>query len=215
MKPLAIFDLDYTLLEGDSEFMWSRFLFDQKLVGQDFLARISAYYEDYDGGSLDFREYEAFQLYPLTLLSPANCLRLRTDYLEKIRAVVRPGMLREVKRHRDEGYETLLISAANSFLAEPIAEMLGFTNLICTMVKRVGEEYTTELDGVPAFREGKIRRLEQWLVGNKMTLADSWGYSDSYNDLPLLEMVANPVAVTPDLRLEQHARQEGWKILRL
>jgi HAD superfamily hydrolase (TIGR01490 family) len=215
MKPLALFDLDYTLLEGDSEFMWSRFMSDQKLVGPDFMKRISAYYQDYDEGRLDIHEYQAFLLRPLTLFSPADRVRLRSEYLETVRAVIRPGMMREVQRHRDEGYVTLLISASNSFVVEPIAGMLGFTDLICTKIKRDGENYTTELDGVPAFREGKVRRLQDWLAGKMMTLSESWGYSDSFNDLPLLEMVANPVAVTPDPRLDQHARQEGWKILRL
>ncbi len=213
MQPLALFDLDFTMLDGDSEFMWSRFLFDQKLVGQDFMDGISAFYRDYDAGCLDIYVYQSFLLGPLTLLSVTQREHLLADYMDRVRLVVRPEMLAVAQRHRDDGYEMLLISATNHFLVEPTARLLGFNNIICTNAKRDGEAYTTMLEGIPAFREGKVRRLEQWLAENGLTLEGSWGYSDSFNDLPLLELVTHPVAVKPDARLEQHARQRGWMIL--
>jgi HAD superfamily hydrolase (TIGR01490 family) len=215
MQHLALFDLDFTLLEGDSESMWSSFMFDQKLVDKGFLERISAYYEDYEKGHLDIYEYEAFLLGPLTLLTPAECQRLLKEYLLKIRKALRPRMLRQLRRHRAGGHIPLLVTASNNFIAGPIAELLGFNHLICTKIKRNGEAYTTELDGIPAFREGKVWRLEQWLAETKLTLENSWGYSDSHNDLPLLQLMTHPVAVTPDALLEQHARQQGWKIITL
>jgi HAD superfamily hydrolase (TIGR01490 family) len=215
MPSLALFDLDFTILDGDSESMWSQFMLEQHIVGQDFVDRIAAFYRDYDEGHMDFNEYMAFFLGPLTLLTPGEREGLRVEYLERIRQVVRPGMQALVQEHRDKGHIPLLISATNHFIAEPIAGLLGFNDLICTNIKREGDLYTTSIDGIPAFREGKVRRVEQWLVKTRFTLEGSWGYSDSFNDLPLLEMVTHPVAVNPDPRLEQIARQSGWKIIRI
>lgn len=213
--PIAIFDLDYTLLSGDSEAMWSRFLFDQKVIDQYFLEQIINNYHTYEQGWLDIHEYEALLLRPLTEHPLPELFQLRLGYLKQIRLSVRNTMMRKVKHFRNMGFILLLITASNSFIAEPIATALGFPNLICTQVKRNGKYFTNQIEGVPAFREGKVRRLEQWLQEKGLSLVNSWGYSDSHNDLPLLSLVEHPVAVAPDFVLREHARKHGWKIINL
>lgn len=212
-KPLALFDLDYTLLDGDSEAMWSRFLFEQKVVDKGFLQRITDYYHAYDLGLLDIHEYEAFLLRPLTEQPLPTIYNLRHDFLKLVRQAIRTKMMRRVERFRTLGFTLLLITASNSFIAEPIAQLLRIPNLICTQIKREGDVYTTEIDGIPAFREGKVQRLEQWLAETGSTLHGSWGYSDSHNDLPLLSLVEHPVAVMPDHALREYAQKHGWKII--
>lgn len=211
--PIAIFDLDYTLLDGDSEAMWSRFLFEQGVVDKDFLMHITDYYHAYDDGRLDIHEYEALLLRPLTKHPLSKLYALRKIYLRQVRQAVRAQMMRRVRRFRTLGFILILVTASNNFTSEPIAEMLHFNHLICTQIKQDAGRFTTELEGIPAFREGKVQRVEQWLVELGLTLKDSWGYSDSHNDLPLLNRVENPVAVIPDPILRAHARQHGWKII--
>jgi len=211
--PVALFDLDYTLLDGDSEAIWSRFLFEQGMVDKGFLQRITDYYHAYEEGWLDIHEYEAFLLRPLTESPLPKIHELRREYLKQIRQVVRVKMLRKVRRFRTLGFTLLLITASNSFIAEPIAEMLHFPHLICTQIKQEAGRFTTQLEGIPAFRNGKVQRLEQWLIENHSSLENSWGYSDSHNDLPLLNLVEHPVAVMPDPVLRAYARQHGWKII--
>ena len=210
---LALFDLDYTILDGDSEAMWCRFLFEKNVVDKNFLMRITDYYHAYDQGWLDIHEYQAFLLKPMTQLPLARLYTLRKEYLRQVRSTVRVKMMRRVNRFRSQGFILLLITASNSFIAEPIAEYLGFPYLICTQIKKNDGHFTTELEGIPAFREGKVQRLDLWLIENGFTLQESWGYSDSYNDLPLLNRVENPVAVLPDSILRTHAKQHGWKIV--
>ena len=210
---LVLFDLDYTLLDGDSESMWSSFLFEKKVVDKVFLSHITDYYQAYEQGQLDIYEYEAFLLGPLTKLPVERLHALRKEYMEHVRQVVRVKMMQEVNRFRKFGYMLLLITAANSFIAEPIAELLNFPHLICTEIKLNNGQYTTELDGIPAFREGKSQRLDQFLSREGITLNESWGYSDSHNDLSILNRVEHPVAVMPDSVLRTYANQHGWKII--
>ncbi len=210
---LALFDLDYTLLDGDSESMWSFFLFEKKVVDKVFLTHITDYYQAYEQGRLDIYEYEAFLLHPLTQQPLERLYTLRKEYLEQVRQVVRVKMMRKVNRFRTLGFTLLLITAANSFIAEPIADLLRFPHLICTEIKLNNGQYTTELEGIPAFREGKSQRLDLFLSREGITLKESWGYSDSHNDLPLLNRVEHPVAVMPDSVLRAYAKQHGWKII--
>ena len=210
---LALFDLDYTILDGDSEAMWCRFLFEKKVVDQGFLTRITDYYHAYEQGWLDIYEYEAFFLRPLTQLPLARLFHLRKEYLRLVQGSVRVKMMRRVNHFRSQGFTLLLVTASNSFIAEPIAEFLRFPHLICTQVKQSDGHFTTELEGIPAFRDGKVQRLDQWLIQQDITLNESWGYSDSHNDLPLLNKVEHPVAVLPDSILRTHAKEHGWKIV--
>jgi HAD superfamily hydrolase (TIGR01490 family) len=211
--PVAIFDLDYTLLEGDCEALWSQFLFEQGIVGPEFVARIHDYYCDYEKGCLNFIEYEEFLLRPLALHPLETLSRLRDDYLEHIRLLFRPSVVERVNWHRMQGHTLLLITASNSFLAEPIAEQLCFPNLICTQVKLDRDSFTNHIDNIPAFRAGKVQLLEKWLTKHALTLDGSWGYSDSHNDLPILNRVEHPIAVRPDNQLENYALEHGWKII--
>jgi HAD superfamily hydrolase (TIGR01490 family) len=213
LSTVAIFDLDYTLLEGDSESLWSHFLFEQGLVGSDFVARIETYYHDYEMGQLDIYEYEEFLLHPLTLFSFDVLFNLRKEYLKRISQFIRQQMVERVKWHQAQGHILLMVTASNSFIAEPLADLLGFPNLICTFVEKDGDRFTGKLTGIPAFRVGKLLRLEIWLYQHGLTLTNSWGYSDSHNDLPILELVDNPVAVSPDSFLKAHAHRNGWEVI--
>jgi HAD superfamily hydrolase (TIGR01490 family) len=213
MQPLALFDLDYTILDGNSESIWNRFLFDKKIVDKGFLLRITDYYHAYEQGQLDIHEYQAFLLRPIAEQPLVHLLNLRKEYLQFIRQTVRARMMRRVRRFRTLGFSLLLITASNSFIARPIAEMLRFPHLICTEIRQNDGLFTTELEGIPAFREGKVQRLEEWLIQEGLTLQESWGYSDSYNDIPLLNRFDHPVAVMPDSNLRAYALKQGWKII--
>jgi HAD superfamily hydrolase (TIGR01490 family) len=205
---LAIFDLDFTLLEGDSEWLWSEFLLSQGVVDETFMAQIVQYYRDYEAGILDFDSYEHFLLAPQTQLSPQRFADLRADYLlEIIRPRLRPQMVKRVDWHRTQRHTLLLITASNASLAEPIARLLQFPNLICTQIEN-GHPV-----GTPAFHTGKVTLLQAWLAEQGNSLSGSWGYSDSHNDLPLLQQVTHPVAVRPDAILRSHAVQAGWKVI--
>ncbi len=205
---LAIFDLDFTLLEGDSEWLWSEFLLSQGVVDEVFTAQIAQYYRDYEAGELDFDSYERFLLVPQTQLSPERFANLRAAYLlEVIRPHLRPPMLKRIDWHRAQGHTLLLITASNASLAEPIARLLQVPNLICTQIEN-GRPI-----GTPAFRTGKVTLLQAWQKNQGLSLSGSWGYSDSHNDLPFLQLVTYPVAVTPDKILRYHAFRNGWLVL--
>jgi HAD superfamily hydrolase (TIGR01490 family) len=175
--------------------------------------RIEAYYKDYEAGCLDFNAYEEFLLAPLISIPPKTRTALKRAYLEQVEATIRGWMVRRVAWHRDQGHALLLITAANHFLAEAIAKRLQFRNILCTRAEIVRGKFTGKLQGTPAFRTGKVALLNEWLGGRGLTLAGSWGYSDSFNDLPLLNIVEHPVAVSPDARLRSHAAEMNWQVL--
>jgi HAD superfamily hydrolase (TIGR01490 family) len=164
---------------------------------------------------LDIWEYQRFFLKPLSNLTPDELESVRTEYVNRIRHLWRPEVLDRINWHRHQGHLTLLISATNSILVEPIACMLNFSQWICTQVELSHCIPTGEISGIPAFREGKIQNLDNWLDKNSISMDDSWGYSDSHNDIPLLEKVEHPVAVTPDKNLRSHAMLKGWRVMDL
>ncbi len=210
---VALFDLDCTLLDGDCEYLWSDFLFKKNLVDARFVDGIARYYEDYEMGNLDIFEYEAFFLQPLKFFPIEKLLQLRNIYLASIPGLIRPALVARAEWHRAQNHELLLITASNSFLAEPIAKMLNFSNLICTQIEMIENEFTWNITGIPAFQDGKTQRLDHWLSQRGFSLKGSWGYSDSHNDLPLLQIVEHPVAVMPDSVLGRYARKSGWEII--
>ncbi len=210
---LAIFDLDNTLLDGDCEMLWSHFLRERRIVDDRFLARIDAYYLDYEQGNLDIEAYEAFLLSPLRSMPTARLLRLREDFVNQLSRRYRPEMIARVNRHRGAGDELLLLTASNHLLAEPVARYLGFEGVICTRVTQKIPSLAWGIQGQPAFQQGKVLLLQTWLGNQQKSLQGSWGYSDSHNDIPLLSLVDHPVAVTPDETLRGYADQHNWEIV--
>ncbi len=214
---LAIFDLDNTLLAGDSDYLWGRFLVEHKLVDAEHYERENQrFYDEYKDGTLDIFEFLRFSLRPLAEHKLDEMLALREQFMkEKIQSIILPAAQKLVDDHRQQGHELLIITATNRFVTEPIAEALGIPNLIATDPEFKNGAYTGEVSGTPSFRDGKVERLSDWLKQTGSNLASSWFYSDSHNDLPLLEMVTHPVAVDADETLTSHAEAKGWKIISL
>ncbi len=214
---LAIFDLDNTLLSDDSDYLWGQFLVEQQLVDKEFYERENQrFYEEYKTGSLDILEFLAFSLEPLTRIEPDTLTKLHTQFMrEKIEPVILPKAKSLLESHRESGDTLLIITATNSFITAPIAEALGVEHLIATNPEIIDGRYTGLVAGTPCFREGKVSRLENWLSGNQLNLEGSCFYSDSHNDLPLLEMVTQPIAVDPDDTLASHAESKGWPVISL
>lgn len=214
---LALFDLDNTLLAGDSDYLWGRFLVDAGVV--DATAYESAnrrFHEQYKAGELDIHAFQRFSLQPLIDNSLDEMRALRERFVEeRIRPIVAPGSDTLLARHRERGDDLVIITATNRFVTEPIAELLGVHELLATEPERVNGRYTGAIAGTPCYREGKVDRLRQWLAAHGRDYRDTWFYSDSHNDLPLLERVEHPVAVDPDDTLEAAARKRDWPIISL
>lgn len=214
---LAIFDLDNTLLEGDSDHAWNDFLIEQGLVDRDHYQRENdRFRRAYEEGTLDIEAYLAFALAPLANHSMAQLENLHRQFMvNRIEPIILPRGEALLARHRHNGDRLLMITATNRFVTGPIAARLGIDELIAVEPEVVDGRYTGRVSGVPSFREGKVTRLEKWLADNGETLDDAWFYSDSRNDLPLLERVDNPVAVDPDPVLADRAQKRGWRIVSL
>ena len=214
---LAIFDLDNTLLAGDSDHLWGEFLIEQGLVdGQHYQRENDRFYEEYKAGTLDIFEFLAFSLKPLSEHDIDYLNRLHQQFLEqKIRPIMLPGAFSLIEKHKKQGDTPVIITATNRFVTEPIATAFGVEHIIATEPEFTGDRYTGKVAGTPCFQQGKVERLNQWLRQQGETLDDSWFYSDSHNDIPLLSLVNHPVAVDPDVTLEQHARDNGWDIISL
>jgi HAD superfamily hydrolase (TIGR01490 family) len=214
---LAIFDLDNTLLGGDSDYLWGRFLVEQGIVdGVHYERENLRYYKEYVAGTLDIYAFLRFQLRPLAEHDPDTLHAWRERFLEeKIAPIVLPAARALLQEHRRRGDTLMIITATNRFLTGPIAAELGVEHLLATEPEHDGERYTGGVSGIPCFREGKVQRLEKWLGEHEASLEGSSFYSDSHNDLPLLERVAHPVAVDPDKILALHAERVGWRIISL
>lgn len=217
---LALFDLDNTLLNGDSDFEWAQFLIEQGVLDRElFEAKNLAFYEQYKAGTLDIYEFLDFQLKPLSRHARKVLNGWRDDFMQrKVRGMMTAPAQELVARHRAAGDVCIIITATNSFVTSPIAREFGVEHLIATEPEEKDGEFTGCVAGVPCFREGKITRLESWLAQRGWgwdSFADSFFYSDSLNDLPLLAKVNNPIAVDPDATLRKHAEQHGWRILTL
>ncbi|MEQ1582849.1 MAG: HAD family hydrolase [Candidatus Nitrotoga sp.] len=217
---LALFDLDNTLLNGDSDFEWAQFLIEQGVLDRElFEAKNLAFYEQYKAGTLDIYEFLDFQLKPLSRHARKVLNGWRDDFMQrKVRGMMTVPAQELVARHRVAGDVCIIITATNSFVTSPIAREFGVEHLIATEPEEKDGEFTGCVAGVPCFREGKITRLENWFAQRGWgwdSFADSFFYSDSLNDLPLLAKVNNPIAVDPDATLRKHAEQHGWRILTL
>ncbi len=215
---LALFDLDNTLLAGDSDFEWAQFLIDRGVLDREvYAARNQAFYDQYKAGTLDIREFLDFQLKPLSRHPRPVLDAWHGEYMqERILPMIRDSARALVDNHRDE--VCVIITATNSFVTAPIARAFGIEHLIATEPEVRDGAFTGGVSGTPCFREGKIERPEAWLAGRgesiKNTIKSTF-YSDSRNDLPLLERVSHPVAVDPDDALRAHAVARGWPVISL
>jgi HAD superfamily hydrolase (TIGR01490 family) len=214
---LSIFDLDNTLLSGDSDHGWGQFLVRKNIVDREsYETDNNKFFEQYNQGTLDIYEYSAFSFKPLSEFSMEELGNLHNEFmLEVIRPMMGDKAKCLVNQHKQQGHILLVITATNSFITRPIVEAFGIENLLATDPKIVNGRYTTEIDGIPCFQDGKVRRLENWLEQNNISLAGSCFYSDSINDLPLMEIVETAIAVDPDEKLAAVARQRGWQIISL
>ena len=215
---LALFDLDNTLLAGDSDFEWAQFLIEQGVLDREvYEARNQEFYDQYKAGTLDIHEFLDFQLKPLARHPREVLDAWHAEFMRrKIMPIIRESARELVARHRND--TRVLITATNSFVTAPIAREFGIETLIATEPEQREGRFTGGVSGIACFRDGKVRRLEQWLAERGRSLASferSWFYSDSLNDLPLLERVTDPVAVDPDDTLRAHAQQRGWPVLAL
>ena len=224
MTQLALFDLDHTLLPCDSDYEWGQFLARIGVVDSQYYAKQNErFYQDYKDGKLDIHEFLRFALKPLSEHSRAQL----KEWHDQFMAEVITGQLRQkavdlVKKHQDAGDLCCVVTATNSFVTRPIVESFGIEHLIATepATKGVGSDviFTGEVKGIPNFREGKIQNVHKWLGEQNLDLSQlprSYFYSDSMNDLPLLEQVSHPVATNPDDRLRQEAQKRNWPILEL
>ena len=217
---LALFDLDNTLLSGDSDFEWAQFLIGKGVVDKEVQeAKNQEFYAAYKAGTLDIHAFLDFQLAPLARHSRAELDAWHAEYMtERILPAIGPAARNLVREHLAAGALTAIVTATNSFVTGPIARAFGIEHLIATVPAFEHGRFTGKPRGTPAFKAGKIERVEAWLE----SLGFCWGsfesshfYSDSHNDLPLLLKVSQPVAVDPDEVLRRHAEQSGWPLISL
>jgi len=214
---LAIFDLDNTLLGGDSDHAWGEFLCRIGAVDEAaYQAANDRFYRQYQQGTLDINEFLAFALRPLSQHSLTQLELWHRQFMhECIEPLMLPAAKSLIERHREQGDLPMIITATNAFVTRPIATRLGIDILLATEPELLNGQYTGRLQGIPCFQEGKVTRLQQWLDETGHSLSGSYFYSDSRNDLPLLEQVEHPVAVNPDETLASIARERNWPILDL
>lgn len=212
---LAIFDLDNTLLSGDSDYEWGRFLVQQGIVdGAEFEQKNQQFYDDYKAGRLDIFGFLRFALKPLADNDRAQLDEWHKEYMQRyVLPLITDGARALVESHRAKGDTLLIITATNSFVTTPIAKEFGIENLLATEPEVVDGQFTGNVAGTPCFKQGKVERLNAWLEQHNATLQGSTFYSDSHNDLPLLCLVDHPVAVNPDEVLRNEAGQKGWRII--
>lgn len=214
---LAVFDLDNTLLAGDSDHLWGQWLIENGAVDPQYYANENdRFYREYLDGTLDIHEYAGFMLRPIVEKGLAPMLELRQRFVaERIQTIVARGTPALLARHRDAGDLLLITTATNRFVVEPIAQMLGVEHLLATDPEIVDGCYTGRIAGIPNFQRGKVQRLKHWLADHGHEGAGMTCYSDSHNDVPLLEMGDTAVAVDPDPRLRAIAEQRGWAVISL
>jgi len=215
--PLALFDLDNTLLAGDSDFTWGEFIVAKGLVDKaSYAAANLKFYEDYQAGTLDAYEYQRFSMAPLKGRTLSEMDALHKEFMADW---IQPMMLEAAKelldKHRIEGDRLVVITATNRFITQPIVQALGVEELLCSETGVENGVYTGELVGIPCMGEGKVTKITEWMAENNESLEGASFYSDSHNDLPLLKQVDKPVAVDPDEKLRLYAEMQGWPIISL
>ena len=211
---LALFDLDETLLAGDSDYLWGRHLVEKGVVdGESYERTNREFYEQYKQGTLDIYEFSRFAFKPLSEHPIEQLHTWRAEFIdEKIKPIMTKKGQDALEKHRIAGDQLVIITSTNRFITQPIAELYRVDQLIATEPKMENGKYTGELD-VPCFSHHKIDRLNEWLAIAGHSLEDSYGYSDSHNDIPLLNVVSHPFAVDPDESLQSHAEKNNWEII--
>jgi len=214
---LCIFDLDNTLLNGDSDYLWGQYLVEKGIVdGQQYEQKNQAFYDQYKAGTLDIYEFLNFSLQPLSEHPAKQLYQWRETFIqENIQPIMLQKAIDLVESHRQRGDTLMIITATNHFVTQPIADRFGIEHLLATDPEMINGEYTGKVAGIPCFQDGKVTRLEAWLNTNNTSLEGSWFYSDSHNDIPLLEKVSHPIAVDPDESLQQYAASRQWEIISL
>lgn len=214
---LAIFDLDHTLINEDSDYLWGKYLVDHNIVEADYYQQKNdQFYEDYLAGVLDIDKFLAFSLRPLTEHSIEQLYAWRENFVNTVMApTIAKNAAQLIQQHKNDGHTLIIISATNRFVTEPIAQLLNIPNLLSTEPEIINNRYTGNYIGIPTFKEGKITALKAWMADNNETLEGSYFYSDSINDLPLLELVTHPIVVNPDKRLKAISLKNNWKEINL
>lgn len=212
---IAIFDLDETLISEDSDYLWGEFVVKKGIVDEaHHRDKNREFYEQYKRGDLDIHEYLRFSCSVLADNDADSLFHLRQEFIDEwIRPLVLPRGQEAIRRHKNQGDRCLIVTSTMEFVTRPIANLLGIDELIAPIPEFKDGRFTGDVIGTPSFGEGKVTRLKEWMQGRSVSLESSWCYSDSINDLPLLELVDNPVAVDPDDRLKQHAMDHGWTIV--
>ena len=213
MSKLTIFDLDNTLLAGDSDRAWGQYIVEKKIVSDAFLVESEKFYNSYYEGDLDIDGFLAFCLKPLTENKLSELLELRKAFIEdKIKPMMLEEAIRTVEQKKIEG-PVIIATATNSFVTRPIADLFKIKDLIATEFVIRDNEFTGEVDGIPCFREGKVKKVEEWVKANGYDLSSATFYSDSFNDLPLLEKVETAIVVDGDDKLIEQAKNNDWECI--
>ena len=214
---LAIFDLDNTLIADDSDHLWGTFLCEEGVVDPiEYSKQNDQFFSDYLDGSLDIAAYQKFVLQPLASIPLTKLEKLRLQFIsKKINQIILKKGKDLIEKHVNRGDHPIIITATNDFVTRPIATLLGVKDLLACTAEFKDGAYTGATIGIPTFQEGKVSRLKEWALLNRENLKGAWFYSDSHNDLPLLEFIDNPVAVDPDNTLKNIAKSRGWKIISL
>lgn len=217
MNAIVFYDLDHTLISCDSDYEWGQFLADSgEIDGDAYRARNQAFYNDYQGGTLDPVAYLEFVLAPLGKINGQRLEELRARFMEtRILPSLRPKARQLIAEHRERGLRQVVVTSTNAFIAEPIVQALGIPALIAPQPEMQTGQYTGGLLDSSCFAADKPKRIQAWAEREEIRLGETWGYSDSFNDIPLLEFVDHPVAVDPDPSLRAHAREQGWEIISL
>jgi len=212
---LAIFDLDKTLIGGDSDFLWGEFLSEIGAVDADtYQIKNQYFFDQYALGKLNINEYLEFCLEPLSLNSRTTLNEWHQRFMQaKIEQILLPKAQAIIDKHKAQGDTILVITATNSFVTGPIVKRYGIDNLLATNPEVKNGKFTGKVEGEPCFQKGKIAHLDRWLEQTGEDMAGSYFYSDSHNDLPMLELVDNPVVVHGDETLKKVAKERGWPSL--
>lgn len=214
---LAIFDLDNTLIGGDSDYLWGEYLVQNNLIdAAEYKKMNDKFYADYEQGVLDIYEYQRFSLQPLVENTAETLAKWYADFIEQsIKPILLPKAFELIEKHKNQGDKLLIITATNTFITRPIGKLLGIEDLIGVEPEIIDGKFTGKIVGVPSFQAGKVTRLNEWLIENDYSLAGSYFYSDSINDLFLLEKVDNPVVVDGDDKLLAIAKDRNWQSISL